>query len=166
MEGIGRYPSADRQSEEQEQSVLTSVLTRLGWLWGIGLALSCLVVLESCRWQASQAGNGSEPLVRQEQTPLPTRSFDPGNRLDINSAGPRRLETLPGIGPVLARRIVEFRAKNPPFRRIEEILIIRGIGRRKFEALRDRIRVANSCRTPIGEGNSNSETGRSGEGSR
>lgn len=121
---------------------------RLEWLCGIGLALSCLVVLESCRWQASRAGNGSEPLVRQEQTPLPSRSFAPGNRLDINSAGPRELETLPGIGPVLAQRIVEFRAKNPPFRRVEEILIIRGIGRRKFEALRDRIQVADSTAQP------------------
>ena len=144
MEGIGRHPSADRQSEEPGPVVAI----RLEWLCGIGLALSCLVVLESCRWQASQAGNGSEPLVRQEQTPLPSRSFAPGNRLDINSAGPRELETLPGIGPVLARRIVEFRAKNPPFRRVEEILIIRGIGRRKFEALRNRIQVADSTAQP------------------
>ena len=118
---------------------------RLGWLCGIGLALCCLVVSGSCRWQASQAGKESTPPVRQEQTPLPSDSLEPGNRLDINSAGPRELESLPGIGPVLARRIVEFRAKNPPFRRVEEILIIRGIGRRKFEALRDRIQVADSA---------------------
>ena len=114
---------------------------RLGWLCGIALALPCLVASASCRWQASQAGNESEPLVRQEQTPLPSNSLAPDDRLDINSAGPRELESLPGIGPVLARRIVEFRTKNPPFRRVEEILIVRGIGRRKFEALRDRIRV-------------------------
>lgn len=162
MEGIGRYPPADRQSEEQEPVVPI----RMEWLCGFGLALYCLLVSQNCRWHASQAGNESEPLVRQEQTPLPPKSFEPGNRVDINSAGPRELESLPGIGPVLARRIVEFRAKNPPFRRIEEFLIIRGIGRRKFEALRDRIRVADSCRTSIGEGNPISETGRSGDGSR
>ena len=115
--------------------------SQLEWMCGIGLALSCLVVSESCQRQASQPGNGAEPLVRQGRTPFPSSSLEPGNRLDINSAGPRELESLPGIGPVLARRIVEFRAKNPPFRRVEEI-IIRGIGRRKFEALRDRIRVA------------------------
>lgn len=139
---------------------------RLGWLCGIGLGLSCLVVSESCLRQASQAGKESEPLVRQTQTPLPAKSFEPDNRLDINSAGPRELESLPGIGPVLARRIVEFRAKNPPFRRIEEILIVRGIGRRKFEALRDRIRVADSCRTSVGDGNLISETEHLREGSR
>lgn len=162
MEGIGRYPPADRQSEEPGYLVAI----RLERLCGIGFALSCLVVSESCGWQASQAGNGSETLVRQEQTPVPSKSFEPDNRLDINSAGTRELESLPGIGPVLARRIVEFRAKNPPFRRIEEILIIRGIGRRKFEALRDRIRVADSFRTSIGEGNPISETERTGEDSR
>ena len=118
---------------------------RSGWLCGIGLALSCMVASEGCRWQASRSGKESEPLVRQEQARLPSESFELGDRLDINAAGARELETLPGIGPVLARRIVEFRAKNPPFRRIEEILIIRGIGRRKFEALRDRIRVADSA---------------------
>ena len=117
---------------------------RLGWLCGIGLALSCLAASQNCRWQASPAGNESEPLVRQEQTPLPPKTLEPGHRLDINAAGPRELESLPGIGPVLARRIVDFRAKNPPFRRVEEILIIRGIGRRKFQALRDRIQVADS----------------------
>ena len=115
-----------------------------GWLCGIGLALSGLVVLESCRWQSSPSGKESEPLARQEPARLPSESFELGDRLDINAAGARELESLPGIGPVLARRIVEFRAQNPPFRRIEEILIIRGIGRRKFEALRDRIRVADS----------------------
>lgn len=117
---------------------------RLGWLCGIGLVLSCLVVSESCRWQATQAGNELESLVRPEQPPSASHPTQRGNRLDINSAGPRELESLPGIGPVLARRIVEYRAKNPPFRRVEEILIVRGIGRRKFEALRDRIQVADS----------------------
>lgn len=117
---------------------------RLGWLCGIGLGLSCLVVSESCRRQVPQAGDEPEPLVRQERPPSPSIPIELGDRLDINSAGRRELESLPGIGPVLARRIVEFRTKNPPFRRVEEILIIRGIGRRKFAALRNRIRVETS----------------------
>ena len=117
---------------------------RWGWLCGIGLGLACIVVAENCRWQVPPAKDESEPQLRQEPPPSPPHSIEVGNRLDINSAGPRELESLPGIGPVLARRIVEFRAKNPPFRRVEEILIIRGIGRRKFEALRDRIQVADS----------------------
>ena len=70
--------------------------------------------------------------------------LEPDDQLDINAAGRSELESLPGIGPVLAQRILEYRANNSPFRRIEEILIVRGIGRRKFQAFRGRIRVAAS----------------------
>ena len=139
---------------------------RLGWLCGVGLGLSWLMISEGCGWQAPQAGEEAETPVRMERLPSPSTTTEFDDRLDINSAGPRDLESLPGIGPVLAQRIVEFRAKNPPFRRIEEILIIRGIGRRKFEALRDRIRVADSCRTSIGDRCPLSEKGHSREGSR
>ena len=117
---------------------------RLGWLCGLGLGLSWLMVSEGCLWQAPQARQESAAPARQEPQPSPSNPIELGDRLDINSAGRRELESLPGVGPVLARRILEFRAKNPPFRRVEEILIIRGIGRRKFEALRGRIRVAAS----------------------
>lgn len=139
---------------------------RFGWLLGVGLGLSWLMISEGCGWQAPLAGEEAETPVRMERLPSLSTSTELDHRLDINSAGRRELESLPGIGPVLAGRIVEFRLKNPPFRRVEEILIIRGIGRRKFEALRDRIRVADSCRTSVGDGNSISETGHSREGSR
>ena len=114
---------------------------RFGRLLGVGLGLSWLVISEGCGGQARLAGEEAETPVRMERLPSPPTSTGFDDRLDINSAGRRELESLPGIGPVLAGRIVAFRLENPPFRRVEEILIIRGIGRRKFEALRDRIRV-------------------------
>ena len=122
--------------------------SRSGWLFGVGLGLSWLMASEGCGWQAPLAGEESQAPVRQVWPPSPSNPTDLGDRLDINSAGRRELESLPGIGPVLAGRIVEFRAKNPPFRRVEEILIIRGIGRRKFEALRNRIRVGTTSGPP------------------
>ncbi|MEW5976814.1 MAG: helix-hairpin-helix domain-containing protein [Acidobacteriota bacterium] len=60
-------------------------------------------------------------------------------RLNINRASVEELQTLPGIGPVLAGRIVEYRQKNPPFRKVEELLIIKGISKRKLEAIRSQI---------------------------
>ena len=121
---------------------------RLGWLCGIGLGLSCLMVSENCRWRVHQPGTESEPHIRQQRPPSPSNPIELGERLDINAAGRKDLESLPGIGPVLAGRIIEFRTKNPPFRRVEEILIIRGIGRRKFQALHNRIRVGTSTGPP------------------
>ncbi len=61
--------------------------------------------------------------------------------LDINTAGADQLETLPGIGPVLARRIVEFRTRHGPFRRVEDLLQVQGIGPRLLERLRPLVTV-------------------------
>ncbi|MBI5835653.1 MAG: helix-hairpin-helix domain-containing protein [Candidatus Eisenbacteria bacterium] len=59
-----------------------------------------------------------------------------GHRLSLNRASQADLEALPGIGPALARRILEFRASHGPFRSAEELLLVRGIGPRKWAALR------------------------------
>jgi competence protein ComEA len=61
--------------------------------------------------------------------------------LNLNTATARELETLPGIGPALARRIVEFREKKGGFRRVEELLVIPGISERKWKAIRDKVEV-------------------------
>ena len=53
--------------------------------------------------------------------------------LDLNAATVEMLEALPGIGPVLARRIVEYRDLNGPFRSIGELTKVEGIGQKKLE---------------------------------
>ena len=65
----------------------------------------------------------------------------PHSQININRATVTELKTLPGIGEATAQRIVEYRRKNPPFRRIEELLIIRGISRNRLEQIRHRIRL-------------------------
>jgi competence protein ComEA len=57
-------------------------------------------------------------------------------RLDLNRAGAAELDRLPGIGPVLARRIVEHRERNGRFRSADELLAVPGIGPRLLERLR------------------------------
>jgi competence protein ComEA len=57
--------------------------------------------------------------------------------LNLNAATPKQLETLPGIGPVLAKRIVEFREKRGGYKRIEELLAIPGISEKKWKVLRE-----------------------------
>ena len=52
----------------------------------------------------------------------------PGERLDPNRASEIELDRLPGIGPALARRIVEYREQNGPFRALEELRSVSGIG--------------------------------------
>lgn len=61
--------------------------------------------------------------------------------IDINRASAEDFIHLPGVGPELARRIVAYRVKHGVFRRVEDLLIIRGIGPKKWRVLRPYLRV-------------------------
>ena len=61
--------------------------------------------------------------------------------LNLNTATLAELETLPGVGPVLAQRIVDFRKKKGGFRRVEELLVIPGISEKKWKIIRERVEV-------------------------
>jgi competence protein ComEA len=63
-------------------------------------------------------------------------------KIDINRAEPWLLEALPGIGEVLAQRIVDYRSENGPFKRIEDLLKVSGIGPATFEQIKDFITVS------------------------
>ncbi len=60
-------------------------------------------------------------------------------RLDLNRASAAELDALPGIGPVLAERIVTYRRQVGGFGSVEELLAVRGIGPRLFDRLRPRV---------------------------
>ena len=65
----------------------------------------------------------------------------PAKKVNINTATVAELQTLPRIGPQIAQRIVDFRSKNGKFKRIEEIMKVRGIGEKVFEVIKDKITV-------------------------
>ena len=68
--------------------------------------------------------------------------FDGGiNIVNINSATQTELESLPGIGPSLALKIINYRKEKGKFSSIEDIKNVSGIGERKFEELKKFIRV-------------------------
>lgn len=62
-----------------------------------------------------------------------------GELVNINTADEKVLDTLPGIGPAMAKRIIEYRETEGLFQSIEDIKKIRGIGDAKFEKLKDKI---------------------------
>ena len=66
--------------------------------------------------------------------------------LDLNSASAAELEKLPGVGPSLAREIVAYRERYGRFRRVEHLLMVRGISERRLAALRDSVEVRFSDR--------------------
>lgn len=64
-----------------------------------------------------------------------------GSLININTAGQSELETLPGIGPSLAQRIIDYRNANGPFLSPEDIKNVSGIGDKRFEQIKDKITV-------------------------
>lgn len=61
--------------------------------------------------------------------------------VNINTADASRLDTLPGIGPALAQRIIEYRELHGPFKSLEDLKNVSGIGDKKFDDLKDKITI-------------------------
>lgn len=61
--------------------------------------------------------------------------------ININSADEEDLKKIPGVGPSIAKRIIEYREQNGGFSSISEIMNVSGIGKSKFQAMKDNIYV-------------------------
>jgi competence protein ComEA len=66
-------------------------------------------------------------------------SVDTDGRVNINTAAADELENLPGVGPVLAARIIEYRDTHGPFGEVEDLLDVPGIGEAKLASMRESI---------------------------
>ena len=64
-----------------------------------------------------------------------------GQKINLNVATATDLETLPGIGEVLAQRIIEHRESNGPFTSVDELLEVSGIGEARLEDIRDEVTI-------------------------
>ena len=69
-------------------------------------------------------------------------SAAPTQVVNLNSATVPQLEALPGIGRATAERIVEYRQKNGGFKRVEDLMNVRGVGEKSFLKLKPLITVA------------------------
>lgn len=83
--------------------------------------------------------NLTEMKITREQDSLPG-TIERRERLNINSCSARELQTLPGIGETLARRIIKFRSEYG-FHRKEDLMFVKGIGQGRYDKLKDLIAV-------------------------
>ena len=65
----------------------------------------------------------------------------PAHKVDINRASAKELQELPGVGPKTADAIIQFRKRSGPFRRVEDLLAIRGISENRLAKMRPYITV-------------------------
>lgn len=68
----------------------------------------------------------------------------PDTPVDLNKATTEALVSVPGIGKVMAERIVAWREEHGPFRRVEDLMKVKGVGEKTFEKLRPYVKVGKS----------------------
>ncbi len=91
---------------------------------------------------------GTYPLSRLDAAPQDRSSTsqrsNAAERIDLNTADQPALESLPGIGPRTAELIVEYRIKTGGFKKVEELMNVKGIGERTFLRLRELVRIGDA----------------------
>lgn len=80
--------------------------------------------------------------VAQDQGAAASKEKPAAAAVNINTATAAELQKLPGVGPATATRIIEYRQKNGGFKRVEDLMNIRGIGEKSFLKLKPLITIA------------------------
>jgi competence protein ComEA len=100
------------------------------------IALSILALASLIALQPSTAAAQTKPASRTAAKPA-----TPTGVVNINSASVAELDALPGIGAKTAALIVEYRQKNGPFKKVEELMNVRGIGEKNFLKLKPQLSI-------------------------
>jgi competence protein ComEA len=121
---------------ERRALLLIALLYLAGGLWDVWRARRPAPSLAQEAAPSSAVAPVQGRLTPPGAGEVVARSEQPAGRLQLNRADEPTLDRLPGIGPVLARRIVEHRRAHGPFRSVEELAAVRGIGPRLLDRLR------------------------------
>ena len=110
--------------------------------------LLTIVALSAFLVALPPAASGAQPPSGTRSTAKPR----PVATININTASAKELDALPGIGAKTAALIVEYRQKNGPFKKIEELMNVRGVGEKSFLKLRPKLTVGTpKAETPNAE---------------
>lgn len=115
---------------------VTGKITKTEWLL-LAMTVLFIAILAALYLQTAQ------PVKEQGYTVMTSRPTEedvtpePSAPVDVNTAGVDELDTLDGIGPALAQRIIDYREEHGPFSSLEELLEVKGIGEATLEGFRD-----------------------------
>ncbi|HXU38044.1 MAG TPA: helix-hairpin-helix domain-containing protein [Blastocatellia bacterium] len=95
------------------------------------------ITLSSCK--AHRDGSNDSSSQKQVAQASVSQSQSHKQCVNLNAATARELKDLPGIGEVMAQRIIDYRDRHGSFRRTEDVIIIQGISEKKYRAIAGRI---------------------------
>ncbi|MEP6742910.1 MAG: helix-hairpin-helix domain-containing protein [bacterium] len=95
------------------------------------IVLTFTMISSGCA-RMSRSTNAKRADLSETNAPL---------HINVNTASAKELEELPGIGPVIAERIVAYREQNGRFKRREELMMVSGVSEKKYEEIRSMILV-------------------------
>jgi comEA protein len=81
------------------------------------------------------------PSIAAQTKPQTSARSSTTQVVNINTASAAEFEALPGIGPKMAARIIEYRQKNGPFKKVEELMNVRGLGEKNFLKLKAQLTI-------------------------
>ncbi len=100
------------------------------------LSMVCLIVTANAAPQRGTRGANEGARAGAAST----------TSVNINTAGVEELTSLPGIGPALAKRIVEYRTQHGPFKSVDDLVAVKGLGPKMLEKIRSRLSVDANAR--------------------
>jgi competence protein ComEA len=99
-------------------------------MFAIAIVIATLIASPSSAWAQAAKGRGAAKAKATATDPI-----------NLNAATAAQLQTLPGVGASAAQRILDYRQKNGSFKKIEELMNVKGIGEKSFLKLKPLITV-------------------------
>jgi competence protein ComEA len=132
----------------QEQRAILFLLSAFGagsmvWMYRQSLPAPPVNPAQAAVLEAYAKALQCDTLGSFSQTAKSRSNETPPNplRIDLNTASEAELVRLPGIGPVMAKRIVEYRKANGPFRQLRDLRRVKGIGAKTYEKIAPLLRI-------------------------